>query len=245
MDDRQKVVLVTGGSRGIGRAVSRRLAADGFAVAVNYTSNSQAADDVVAAIRANGGRAVTIRADVANGAAVGKMFDAVEDRLGMPDAVVNSAGVMALMPLAETDDATYERIFAVNTKGTFNVLREAARRLRDGGRIVNFSTTVIQLSLPGYAVYAATKAAVDCFTTILAKEMRGRNITVNSVAPGPTATDLFMAGKTPERIEQMARMPPLERLGVPDDIAGVVSFLLGPDGGWINGQVIRANGGLA
>jgi 3-oxoacyl-[acyl-carrier protein] reductase len=244
MNSQKKVVLVTGGARGIGRAISLRLAADGFAVAVNYTANRKAADEVVSAIAANGGTALAVLADVSDGAAVVAMFDTVERELGSLHALVNNAGIMALKPIAETDDATFDRMFAVNTKGTFHTLREAAKRLGNGGRIVNVSTSVVALALPGYAVYAATKAAVDCFTTILSKEMRGRNITVNSIAPGPTATDLFMEGKTPERIEQLAKMPPLERLGAPDDIAAAVSFLIGPDGRWVNGQIIRANGGI-
>lgn len=244
MSSQKKIVLVTGGSRGIGRAISLRLAADGFAVAVNYTANGQAADEVVGAITANGGSALAVQADVSDSPSVVSLFDTVESKLGKLHGLVNNAGVMALKPIAETDDATFERLFAINTKGSFNTLREAAKRLENGGRIVNISTTVIALALPGYAVYAATKAAVDCFTTILSKEMRGRNITVNAIAPGPTATELFKEGKTPERIEQMAKMPPLERLGEPEDIAAAVSFLIGPDGRWINGQIIRANGGI-
>jgi len=149
-----------------------------------------------------------------------------------------------LVSLADTDDALFDRLFAINVKGTFNTLRLAAKRLRPGGRIVNFSSSVVGLALPGYAVYAATKSAVETLTNIFAKELRGREISVNSVAPGPTATDLFLEGKTQEQIAHLAKMPPLERLGRPEDIAGVVSFLVGPDGGWVNGQTLRANGGI-
>jgi 3-oxoacyl-[acyl-carrier protein] reductase len=160
------------------------------------------------------------------------------------DVLVNNAGVMSLAPLADTDDAQFDRQVAINLKGTFNTLRLAAKRLRPGGRIINFSSSVIGLALPGYSLYAATKAAVETMTNIFAKELRGRNITVNAIAPGPTATDLFLKGKTDEQVAQLAKMAPLERLGEPDDIARAVSFLAGSDGGWVNGQTLRANGGI-
>jgi 3-oxoacyl-[acyl-carrier protein] reductase len=174
------------------------------------------------------------------------MFDTVESQLGGVDILVNNAGIMppALPTLAETDDETFDVLFAINVKGTFNALREAASRLRTGGRIVNFSTSVVGLALPGYAVYAATKGAVEVLTRILTRELRGRQITVNAIAPGPTATDLFLRGKTEAMIDRLAKAPPLERLGTPEDIANAVAFLVGPDGGWINGQVLRANGGI-
>jgi 3-oxoacyl-[acyl-carrier protein] reductase len=242
----KKVAIVTGASRGIGAAIARRLAADGIAVAVNYVSRPEEADALVASIEANGGQARAVQADVADPAAVRRMFATVESQLGGIDILVNNAGIMppGLPTLADTDDETFDRLFAINVKGTFNALREAATRLRDGGRIVNFSTSVVGLALPGYAAYAATKGAVEVLTRILTRELRGRRITVNAIAPGPTATDLFLRGKTEAMIERLAKAPPLERLGTPEDIANAVAFLVGPDGGWINGQVLRANGGI-
>jgi len=241
-----QVAIVTGASRGIGATIARRLARDGYAVIVNYAGSAGPAAEVVQSITAAGGQAVAVQADVADPAAARRLFDEAVARYGRVDVLVNNAGVMppSLPPLADTDDATFERLFSINVKGTFNTLREAANRLQHGGRIVNFSTSVIGLALPGYASYAATKAAVETMTNILAKELRGRNITVNAVAPGPTATALFLDGKTPETIERMSKMAPLERLGQPEDIANAVAFLASQDAGWINGQTLRANGGL-
>jgi len=242
----QQVAIVTGASRGIGAAIARRLARDGYAVVVNYAGNAAEAAKVVDAIAAAGGSALAVRADVSDAAAVRALFDAAIAHYGRVDVLVNNAGVMppGLPQLADTDDATFDQLFAINVKGTFNTLREAATRLQHGGRIVNFSTSVIGLALPGYAIYAATKGAVEVMTNILAKELRGKNISVNAVAPGPTATELFLNGKTPEMIERMSKMAPLERLGQPDDIAAAVSFLAGADGAWVNGQTLRANGGI-
>ena len=240
----KKVAVVTGASRGIGAAIAERLGRDGFTVVVNYAGDAAPAEALVRKIEAAGGRAVTARADVSDAAAVRRMFDMVEAAFGGVDVLVNNAGIMALSPLAETDDATFERQLAVNLKGTFHTLREAARRLRDGGRIINFSSSVTDLLQPTYAVYAATKAGVEAMTSILAKELRGRNITVNAVAPGPTATNLFLNGKPQETVDRLAKLAPLERLGQPEDIAGTVAFLAGPDGGWVNGQTLRVNGGI-
>jgi len=243
----QQVAIVTGASRGIGAAIAQRLAKDGYAVVVNYAGNVAEADKVVAAIGADGGTAIAVQADVADPAAVRALFDAAIAQLGRVDVLVNNAGIMppGLPPqLADTDDQTFDRLFSVNVKGSFNTMREAAAKLRHGGRIINFSTSVIGLALPGYAVYAATKGAIEVMTNILAKELRGKNITVNAVAPGPTATALYLEGKAPEVIERAAKAPPLERLGQPEDIAAAVSFLAGADGGWINGQTLRANGGV-
>jgi 3-oxoacyl-[acyl-carrier protein] reductase len=239
------VAIVTGASRGIGAAVARRLARDGFAVAVNYASGSAQADALVAELTAAGARAVAVQADVANAEQVRRMFDTVEATLGKVDVLVNNAGVLKTAPLAEHSDALYDQAFDINVRGSFNTLREAATRLNEGGRIVNFSSTTLALNMPGYAIYNATKAAVEAFTHVFAKELRGRDITVNAVAPGPIATSLFLDGKTEEQIQTFAKMPPLQRLGQPEDIASVVSFLAGPDAGWINGQILRANGGLA
>lgn len=241
----QRVALVTGGSRGIGAAIVRRLAADGFAVAINYASGAADADALAAEIRQAGGRAATVRADVSKAADVRAMFDQVEADLGRIDVLVNNAGVLKLQTLADTTDEQYDQTFDINTRGTFNTLRVAGTRLADGGRIVNVSSTTLALNMPTYGIYIASKAAVEGFTRVFAKELRGRQITVNAVAPGPVATDLFRKGKSPELIEHFAKMPPLERLGQPEDISGVVSFLVSQDGGWINGQVLRANGGIA
>lgn len=240
------VALVTGASRGIGAAIATRLARERNAVAVNYASNAQEAQQVVEAIAAAGGRAIAMQGDVSDPMAVRTLFDAVERHLGPITVLVNNAGIMpaGLPRLAETDDATFARLFAVNVKGSFNTMREAAGRMVEGGRIVNFSSSVIELGLPGYSIYGATKAAVETMTQIFAKELRGRNITVNAVAPGPTATELFLNGKTPEQIGHLAKMAPLERLGRPEDMAALVAFLAGPDGAWINGQTVRVNGGL-
>jgi 3-oxoacyl-[acyl-carrier protein] reductase len=240
----QKVALVTGASRGIGMAVAERLAHDGFKVIINYSENAAPAEALVRKLEDAGGRALAVKADISDPRAVRQMFDAAETAFGGIDVLVNNAGIMGLAQIADTDDASFDRHIAVNLKGTFNTLREAAKRLRDGGRIVNFSSTVVGLLMPTYGVYVATKAAVEGLTSVFAKELRGRNITVNAVAPGPTATDLFLKGKPQEVVDRLAKMAPLERLGQPSDIANVVSFLAGPDAGWVNGQVLRANGGI-
>ncbi|MGF6879012.1 SDR family oxidoreductase [Paraburkholderia sp. MM5477-R1] len=240
-----KVAIVTGASRGIGTAIAQRLANDGYAVAVNYAASAGEAGALVGAIREAGGKAAAVQADVSKPGDVRRMFEITERELGKVDVLVNNAGVMKPTPLADTPDALYDQTFDINVRGTFNTLREAAARLNDGGRIVNFSTSVLALNLPGYGIYTATKAAVEAFTRVFAKELRGRNITVNALAPGPIATALFLEGKTDEQIETFAKMPPLQRLGEPEDVAGVVAFLVGPDAGWVNGQVLRANGGLA
>jgi 3-oxoacyl-[acyl-carrier protein] reductase len=239
-----KVAIVTGASRGIGAAVAERLARDGFTVVVNYAGSQAPAEALVRKIEAAGGRALAAQGDVANPDAVKRMFDAAEAAFGGVDVLVNNAGIMALAPLAQSDDALFDRHIAVNLKGSFNTMREAARRLRNGGRIINFSSSVVGLLQPTYGVYAATKAAIEAMTSVLAKEMRGRGITVNAIAPGPTATDLFLDGKSPELVERIAKAAPLERLGKPEDIAAAVAFLAGADGAWINGQTVRANGGI-
>lgn len=241
----QKVALVTGGSRGIGAAVVERLARDGFTVVINFAGSTAEAEALAARVTRAGGRALTAQADVSDSAAVARMFEAAETAYGGVDVLVNSAGIMKLSTLAETEDAVFDQQVAVNLKGTFNTLREAARRLRDGGRIINVSSTQVALTHPTYATYAATKAGVEAMTHVLTKELRGRNITVNAVAPGPVATQLFLQGKTEEVIQRYARLPPLERLGQPEEIAAVVSMLAGPDGSWVNGQVLRVNGGVA
>jgi 3-oxoacyl-[acyl-carrier protein] reductase len=238
-----RVAIVTGASGGIGRAVAQRLAADGMSVLVHFSGNENRADETVAAITEAGGTASTFRADVADETAVAAMFDAAEQRYGGIDVVVHTAGIMLLSPLAELNLDDLDRMHRTNIRGTFVVDQQAARRVRNGGAIINFSSSVVKIAIPSYTAYAATKGAVDAITLILAKELRGRDITVNAVAPGPTATPLFLDGKEQSVIDGMARMAPLERLGVPEDIAETVSFLAGP-ARWINGQVIYANGGV-
>ncbi|SCW67437.1 3-oxoacyl-[acyl-carrier protein] reductase [Rhizobium mongolense subsp. loessense] len=239
-----KVALVTGASRSIGAAIAERLAKDGFTVVINYSGNAAPAEELAQKIEQAGARALTAKADVSDPEAVRRMFDAAQAAFGGIDVLVNNAGIMMLSSIADADDANFDRQVSVNLKGTFNTLREAGKRLRNGGRIINLSTSVVGVKLETYGVYAATKAAVEVLTAIMSKEMRGRNITVNAVAPGPTATDLFLNGKSDELVARMAKMNPLERLGRPEDIAAAVSFLAGPDGSWINGQVLRANGGM-
>jgi len=240
----QKVAIVTGASRGIGAVIAERLVADGFAVAVNYSSSAAEAEALVAKLQAQGGKAIAVKADVASTLEVAELFATTEKALGSVDVLVNNAGILKMVALAETSDELYERTFAINTRGTFNTMRAAAEHMNDGGRIVNFSSSTVGMNLPNYSVYIASKAAVESLTQVFAKELRGREITVNAVAPGPVATELFFNGKSEAQIETLAKMPPLERLGEPSDIAGVVAFLCGPDAGWVNGQIIRANGGL-
>lgn len=239
-----QVAIVTGASRGIGAAIAQRLAQDGFTVVINYAGNAESAEAVAHKIEAAGGRALTALADVSDPAAVKRMFDAAETAFGGVDVLVNNAGVMGLATLADSSDELFDRLINVNLKGSFNTMREAAKRLRNGGRVINFSTSVVGVYQPTYGIYAATKGAVEAMTRVMAREMRGRQISVNAVAPGPTATDLFLDGKSDELVQQLARLSPLERLGSPEDIAKTVSFLAGSEGGWINGQVLRANGGM-
>ena len=240
---RRRTAIVTGASRGIGAAVAKRLGADGLQTVVNCSSGGDEADRVVAAIEAAGGRAVAVRADVADPSAVAGLFDRAEAEFGPVDVLVNNAGILKVAPLAEVSDADYHRLVAVNLTGTFNGMREGARRVRDGGRIVNLSTSIIGHYLPAHGVYAATKAAVEAMTHVLAKELGVRGVTVNAVAPRPVATELFLAGRSDEVIRRLTADVPLGRLGEPDDVARVVSFLAGPDGGWVNGQILKANGG--
>ncbi|MDT7845690.1 SDR family oxidoreductase [Streptomyces justiciae] len=240
----QRVAIVTGGSRGIGRQAARQLATDGFAVVVGYAGSKDAADEVVREIGAEGGSAFAARADVGDETEVAALFDRAETVYGGVDAVVHAAGRMPLAPIVELDLADLDALYRTNIRGTFVVDQQAARRLRPGGALVNVSSSVVGLAFPGYGAYAASKGAVEALTLILARELRGRDVTVNAVAPGPTATDLFLDGKDEETVARLAAQPPLERLGTPQDIAAVVSFLTGPGGRWVNGQVLRANGGI-
>ncbi|MGO4690137.1 SDR family oxidoreductase [Glaciibacter sp. 2TAF33] len=243
-DSTTRVALVTGATGGIGRATAERLAADGMAVGVHYSGNSARAAEVAAAITAAGGRAISVSGDVADETAMSAVFDDIEQAFGGIDVVVNTAGIMLLAPLAELNLDDLDRMHRTNIRGTFVVCQQAARRVRAGGAIINFSTSVTRLSFPNYSGYVATKAAVEAITPVLARELRGRDITVNAVAPGPTATPLFLDGKDQATIDQLAKAAPLERLGTPEDMAETVSFLAGP-ARWVNGQVIFSNGGIA
>ncbi|MFJ5296233.1 SDR family oxidoreductase [Pseudomonas sp. NPDC088368] len=240
-----QTAIVTGGSRGIGQAIATRLAADGFAVVVNFTHNAAKAQETVATIEAAGGKAIAVQADVGQPDEVAALFRAAKDAFGRIDVVVNSAGVMPMANISEASLADFDKVIATNLRGAFLVLAQAAAHVEDGGRIIALSTSVIAKSFPAYGPYIASKAGVEGLVHVLANELRGRRITVNAVAPGPVGTDLFLDGKTPEQIQHIAQLAPLERLGTPEDIANAVAFLAGPDGGWINSQVLRANGGFA
>ncbi|MCF3965179.1 SDR family oxidoreductase [Streptomyces fuscigenes] len=238
-----RVALVTGGSGGIGRSVAERLAADGMTVLVHYSGRRVRAEETVKAIVDAGGTATAVAADVAEEAEVAAMFDTAEELYGGIDVVVHTAGVMLLSPLVDQDLDVLDRMHRTNIRGTFVVDQQAARRLRPGGALVNFSTSVTKIGLTGYTAYAATKGAVDAMTLILARELRGRDITVNAVAPGPTATPLFLDGKEQSVVDRLRDMAPLERLGLPEDIAEAVAFLAGP-ARWVNGQILYVNGGV-
>ena len=239
-----KSVIVTGASRGIGRAVAIRLAGDGFAVAVNYAGNATKAEEVVTEIKSHGGQAIAVQANVANAADVKHLFKETIDIFGGINVVVNCAGIMPLSSIAEGDLELFDKVITTNLRGTFVVLGQAAQTVSSGGRIIVFSSGVIAMAFPTYGPYIVSKAGVEGLVRMLANELRGRNITVNAVAPGPVATELFLTGKSEAQIDQLRKLSPLERLGQPEDIANVVSFLAGHDGGWINGQILRANGGF-
>ena len=241
----KKTAIVTGASRGIGRAVAKRLAQDGFAVAVNYLSNASEAEQVASEIQRIGGNAIAVKADVANQADVERLFEETMKKFGSVDVVVHNSGIMPLSPIGKNDFDLFDKVISTNLRGAFLVLAQAAEHIASGGRIIAFSSSVLAKSFPTYGPYIASKAGVEGLVHVLANELRGRNITVNAVAPGPVATELFLKGKSEAQIAELAKLPPLERLGNPEDIANVVSFLAGPGGGWINGQVLRANGGFA
>ncbi|MBN8952275.1 MULTISPECIES: SDR family oxidoreductase [unclassified Rhizobium] len=243
MSSEIKTAIVTGASKGIGAAIAKQLATDGFQIIVNYASSAGEAEDVVGGIELAGGRAIAVRADVADALAVAALFDRAEAEFGKVDVLVNNAGISKFSPLARVSDEDFQQQIAVNLTGTFNGMREGARRVRDGGRIINLSTSIIGHYSPGNGVYAATKAAVEAMTHTLAKELGPRSVTVNAVAPGPIATALLFKGRSEELIQRLINDIPLGRLGLPEEIAEIVSFLASAQSGWINGQIIRANGG--
>jgi len=240
-----RTAIITGASRGIGRSIAKRLAKDGFSVVVNYAGNSAQAQAAVDEIRAADGDAIAIQADIANPEQVKQLFEKTIEAFGKVDVVVNNAGIMPLSLIAKGDVEAFDKVIATNLRGTFLVLAQAAQHVVEGGRIIAFSSSVLAKSFPTYGPYIASKAGVEGLVPVLANELRGRKVTVNAVAPGPVGTELFLDGKTPEQIAQLGKLAPLERLGEPDDIANVVSFLAGPDGGWVNAQILRANGGFA
>jgi 3-oxoacyl-[acyl-carrier protein] reductase len=243
--ENSRVAIVTGASRGIGRAIALRLAKDGFSVVINYAGNESSASAVAREIADGGGRACTVQANVAVAADVERLYASAQREFGQIDVVVNSAGVMSVTQIAQGNVDAFDQMIATNLRGTYLMMSQAAQVLPNGGRFIAFSSSVLAKNFPGYGAYIASKAGVEGLVRVFANELRGRNVTVNAVAPGPIATEMFLNGKSPELIDQIAKQAPLERLGEPDEIANVVSFLSGPEGRWVNAQVVRVNGGFA
>ncbi|TKC65682.1 SDR family oxidoreductase [Pedobacter hiemivivus] len=241
----EKVILVTGASRGIGAAIANTLAACGARVIINFAGDENAAEQQVQKIRANGGDAIAIKADVSKTDEVKNLFDATIARYGRIDVLVNNAGIMITKLLKDTTDEDFTRQFDINVKGTFNTMREAATKLADNGSIINFSSTTTRVMMPTYSTYVASKAAVEQLTRVFAKEVGARGINVNSVSPGPTNTELFTKGKPQEVIDRLASLSAFNRIGEPEDIAKIVSFLASDDAKWISAQNIGANGAMA
>lgn len=245
MTNTTKTALVTGASRGIGRAIAERLANDGYCVIVNYAGNKESAQETVNIIQAKGGRAVAIQANIANDEDVKRLFNESMAINGQLDVVIHNAGMMTMTKITPEGLADFDKTIQTNLRGAFLVLAYAAQHLTDGGRIIAISTSVIAKSFPAYGPYIASKSGVEGLVHVLANELTGRNITVNAIAPGPIGTELFFTGKSEEQINGMAKMSPLDRIGTPEEVANVVASIVGPDGNWINSQVIRVNGGLA
>jgi 3-oxoacyl-[acyl-carrier protein] reductase len=241
----RRTALITGASGGIGKSVANRLAKDGFDLVAHYAGNPAKAEELVAEVKKAGVNAIAIKADVTAASDVENLFKKSLEEFGRIDVVVHLAGIMPLFPISSGDVESFDKVISTNLRGTFLVLSQAARHLSAGARIMAFSSSVLAKSFPNYGAYIASKAGVEGLVHVLANELRGRNITVNAIAPGPTGTDLFLNGKGEDLIKELANLAPLQRLGTPEDIAGVVSFLAGPDGGWVNAQVLRANGGFA
>jgi 3-oxoacyl-[acyl-carrier protein] reductase len=241
----KRTAVIVGATGGIGHAVALRLAKDGFCITAAYAGNAARAEELVAAIKSSGGTALAVKADVSSASEVEHLFKLALDTFATIDVVVHTAGIMPMGKIVDGDLETFDKVIATNLRGTFNVLSQAARHVSEGGRILAFSSSVLAKSFPGYGSYCASKGGVEALVRVLANELRGRNITVNAVAPGPTGTDLFLKGKSQAQIGELAKMAPLERLGTPEDIANTVSFLAGPEGGWVNAQILRANGGFA
>lgn len=240
-----KVAIITGASRGIGAEIAKAIAQAGASVVINYTNNRSATDLVVSEIKSLGGNAISVRADVGDSVEVKALFDTAITHFGKIDILINNAGTAIFKAIQDTSDEELDRIFAINVKGTFYCLREAATRLSNGGRIINISSSVTRLILPTYGAYAATKGAVEQLTRVFAKEVGPRGITVNSISPGPTNTELFLEGKSEETIQRLAAMSALGRIGETEDIAKVVLFLASEGAAWVTGQNIGANGGIA
>lgn len=243
MTNEKRIAIVTGASRGIGAALAHRLAMDGFCTIINYQSDADAAKRVVARIEEAGGMAMAVQADVSKPHGIRHLFDVAEHEYGLVDVLVNNAGILKVAPIASVSDEDFNAQMKINVFGAFYGLREGANRVRDGGRIISLSTSIVGTYMPAHGVYAATKAAVETMTRVLAKEVGNRQITVNAVSPGPVGTDLFLTGRSEEIIQRITADIPMGRLGEPDDIARIISFLAGPESSWISGQVIRANGG--
>lgn len=240
-----KVAIVTGSSKGIGMHIAKSLADAGASVVVNYASDLTGADRVVSEIIGSGGDAIAIRADVSKTADVKALFDTAIAKFGKVDLLINNAGIAIYKLIKDTTDDDFDRIFDINVRGVFLTLREAATRLENGGRIINLSSSVTRLMMPSYGTYSATKAAVEQMTRVFAKEVGLRGITVNSISPGPTNTELFTAGKNDETIKRLASMAALGRIGEPDDIARVVLFLASEEAAWLTAQNLGVNGGFA
>jgi 3-oxoacyl-[acyl-carrier protein] reductase len=240
-----RTAIVTGASGGIGRVVAERLARDGFAVVLNYAGKAANADQAVAELRAAGGQALAVKANVADVGEVGQLFKATVEQFGGVSVVVHCAGILPVRTIVEDQDLSlFDQVININLRGSYAVMAESARRMRRGGRIIAFSSSEIAKSFPRYGAYSASKAAVESLVHTLANELRGRDITVNAVAPGPVGTPLFLNGKSQAQIDELSKLAPLERLARPEDIVGAVSFLAGPDGAWVNSQVLRVNGGF-